>query len=916
MSIIGFVILSEQGETPPPALQRTPPLRGSGVSGQGNQPKDLKRPGDYAPFSPSPKNQSNTEREILVPRTKSVSEAAAPPSGQSSTGLYKIDANQPTNQSNRPNIFGPVTPSSGQRMTGSPNLLDLPTIEGKFKNISLQDTSRPSVDEDLRTDSAHRVLEDGASSSPSSSQPTVWDLLNSPHEPQDKKAGMEAEDLSTDELMRSINNLTEQQEVRDARARKGSERPTLRTYQLELSERPLRSFENHIICAPTGSGKTLTAAFICYQYMRWFEQNVPQKHFKALFIVHMRHLTWQQKNNFQLYFPNKQDVRVIGEQQSFKDALKIDEEMPAVLMLTAQIFVNALKSNAINIKDLDMLIFDECHHTGQNHPFNEIMKTYLKQKYGQRQHQVGVSGGFLPFIIGLSASLGVGRELTALGHLQTLCGNMDCKGVVRVLLNIDELKMHVNSPDEDTIKQVLPRDAHDRQFGDLLEAIMLEIESQLPEIDEHPLPSHGSKLYETEVKRRLIEAESQRSANRTEIIVYMYLYEYNRAMILYDDLRVKDGVRHLKEFYVSRYVEEHPDQVPVEEHCRRLFNANLARMKRMGTEEGQHSNHKLGELAHVLHEIFSDKPESKGIILATMKVAATALVEFLRSSDLLKALPCRIEPLRLVGQGNLEDDCLTEAQQKEVLNSFRRDDGCNILVATDIAQEGLDMPACSFVIRYNFVSNEIGTVQSKGRARADGSQCFLIVERNSQNEKREYENRSKVVRMEKAMEDLEAMVESDRLDKIQEKQDARIKAIKKAEEQENLLRSMHNLDNIYIHCKECSAYICKASELRRKGTAGHVTCVSPDFKTKITEIKYSRPQRYRDTETTGLIKCSTYTCKKNLGTMQKFLLYDPPLGYALKADSFKIIFSREGTAKVPKQWKKAGFEIPQSEDEF
>ena len=56
------------------------------------------------------------------------------------------------------------------------------------------------------------------------------------------------------------------------------------------------------------------------------------------------------------------------------------------------------------------------------------------------------------------------------------------------------------------------------------------------------------------------------------------------------------------------------------------------------------------------------------------------------------------------------------------------DDSYNLLVATDIAQEGLDMPACNFVIRYNFVSNEIGTVQSKGRARAEQSECFLIVE--------------------------------------------------------------------------------------------------------------------------------------------------------------------------------------------
>ena len=38
----------------------------------------------------------------------------------------------------------------------------------------------------------------------------------------------------------------------------------------------------------------------------------------------------------------------------------------------------------------------------------------------------------------------------------------------------------------------------------------------------------------------------------------------------------------------------------------------------------------------------------------------------------------------------------------------------------------LDLPACNFV--FNFVSNEIGTVQSKGRARAKQSECYLIVE--------------------------------------------------------------------------------------------------------------------------------------------------------------------------------------------
>ena len=54
-------------------------------------------------------------------------------------------------------------------------------------------------------------------------------------------------------------------------------------------------------------------------------------------------------------------------------------------------------------------------------------------------------------------------------------------------------------------------------------------------------------------------------------------------------------------------------------------------------------------------------------------------------------------------------------------------DRINLLIATDVAQEGLDIPKCNLLIRYNFVSNEIGSVQAKGRARAMQSECYLIL---------------------------------------------------------------------------------------------------------------------------------------------------------------------------------------------
>lgn len=68
---------------------------------------------------------------------------------------------------------------------------------------------------------------------------------------------------------------------------------------------------------------------------------------------------------------------------------------------------------------------------------------------------------------------------------------------------------------------------------------------------------------------------------------------------------------------------------------------------------------------------------------------------------------------------------MNATEQAQALAKFRSGEA-NVLVATDIAQEGLDVPECSYVIRYDFVSNEIGRVQSRGRARADKGKCFLI----------------------------------------------------------------------------------------------------------------------------------------------------------------------------------------------
>jgi len=71
---------------------------------------------------------------------------------------------------------------------------------------------------------------------------------------------------------------------------------------------------------------------------------------------------------------------------------------------------------------------------------------------------------------------------------------------------------------------------------------------------------------------------------------------------------------------------------------------------------------------------------------------------------------------------------MTQNEQEEVIAKFRNGNECNLIIATTVAEEGLDIADCSYVIRYDMIGNEISSVQSRGRIRTlDGGQYLSVV---------------------------------------------------------------------------------------------------------------------------------------------------------------------------------------------
>jgi len=90
---------------------------------------------------------------------------------------------------------------------------------------------------------------------------------------------------------------------------------------------------------------------------------------------------------------------------------------------------------------------------------------------------------------------------------------------------------------------------------------------------------------------------------------------------------------------------------------------------------------------------------------------------------------------RFVGQASKKDDeGLSQKKQKEIIERFRLGE-FNVLVATSVAEEGLDIPEVDMVILFEPVPSEIRSIQRRGRtARRKSGEVVILMAENTRDE--------------------------------------------------------------------------------------------------------------------------------------------------------------------------------------
>ncbi|XP_051043489.1 antiviral innate immune response receptor RIG-I isoform X2 [Phodopus roborovskii] len=671
-----------------------------------------------------------------------------------------------------------------------------------------------------------------------------------------------------------------------------------RNYQLELAL-PAQKGKNTIICAPTGCGKTFVSLLICEHHLKNFPHG--QKG-KVVFFANQIPVYEQQATVFSRHF-ERLGYSVAGVSGVTTENVSVQHiiEINDIIILTPQILVNNLNNGTIpSLSVFTLMIFDECHNTSKHHPYNQIMFRYLDQKLGE-------SPDPLPQVIGLTASVGVGDAKTvdeAMLHICKLCAALDVSVIATVKDNVEELEQVVYKPQK-IFRKVESRTTN--TFKSIISQLMRETEKLAKNVSEElgnlfqiQNREFGTQKYEQWIVAvhkacmvfQMPDKEEESRICRVLFLYTSHLRKYNDALIISEDAQMKDALNYLKAFF--RNVREAAFD-ETEKGLTRNFEEKLEELEKVSMDPSN-ENPKLRDLYLILQEEYHLKPETKTILFVKTRALVDALKKWIEENPALSFL----KPGILTGRGKTNQATgMTLPAQKYALEAFRASGDNNILIATSVADEGIDIAQCNLVILYEYVGNVIKMIQTRGRGRARDSKCFLLTS-NADVIEKEKANMFKEKIMHESISGLQAWDEM-KFEKMVHGIQLNEKFIRDSQHKP---QPVPDKENKKLLCGKCKAFACYTADIRVVEKS-HYTVLGKAFKERFVSKLHPKPKSYDSFEKKAKIFCAIQNCRHDWGIHVKYKMFEIPV---IKIESFVVEDIASGVQSRHSKWKDFHFE--------
>ncbi|KAK8105452.1 BcdcL1 [Apiospora kogelbergensis] len=481
-----------------------------------------------------------------------------------------------------------------------------------------------------------------------------------------------------------------------------------REYQVELFERAKE--KNTIAVLSTGSGKTAIAALLLRHTI---EQEINdrdngQAPRTAFFLVDKVSLVAQQsaflRRNLD-YSVGDVSGEQLGSVSTKRDYYQKTLLSKKVVVCTAAIVLDCLHHSYLTIDQINLLIFDEAHHAKKNHPYAVIIKDFYadaERRNSQRPRIFGMTAS--PVDVKRGDILTGALELEGLLHSEI--ATVADPGVFREHLqktNIEKIVEYNLAPAEfetplwSRLNSLIGHNNHFKKLFDFAKWCTRELGPWCADRVWH--------ICFTEEEAKKARARTQAHFNK------------KAASIHIADVSLLDNELHLVDLAYET-VREH-----TEKKAQRSYDL---------------VSDKIFNLSTILTKEFTPRSD-KCIIFVDRRLTAVLLTDLLTQPGMRLE---HVQPRILLGAGSVEAGeqlGMTRKAQEAAIRQFKSVE-LNCLVATNIAEEGLDIPDCNMVIRFDLYNTMIQYIQSKGRARMENSRFYHMLERDNEDHAQRYVN--------------------------------------------------------------------------------------------------------------------------------------------------------------------------------
>jgi Fanconi anemia group M protein len=506
---------------------------------------------------------------------------------------------------------------------------------------------------------------------------------------------------------------------------KGDVPPTAREYQDSIIETAKKY--NTLVVLPTGMGKTLIALFLAKHCL---SENPKSK---ILFLAPTRPLAQQHFDYFKKNLPE-----LYAELSLFTG--KIDAEkrkklwqVADIIFSTPQCIANDLRKNKISLESVSLLIEDECHRCLKNYDYTNVARKFHEQSGGK--------------ILGLTASPGSDSKI-----IQEICNTLKIEKVEVRDRNSDDVKPYIQELETKIIKVNFPEDfqkiraplkeLYDKKidelknrqllFGPVMKSRLLELQAKLAR-QLHAGNNHFNVLRGLSVCAQAVKLDHALELIETQGITPLYQYIQN----LFEQAKKNQSKA------VSQVIK-----------APQFTAAYIELTKLLNKEE----HPKFEKLKEIITEDIAKNSNAKFIVFSQYR---DTVVIINRALNKIPGIRARV----FVGQakrGKGDDETgLSQKEQNEIINEFKSGN-INVLTATSIGEEGLDLPEVSCVVFYEPIPSAIRKIQRTGRtARLKPGKLIMLMTLKTRDESYHYASLNKERKMYSALDKISKSLEKE-----------------------------------------------------------------------------------------------------------------------------------------------------------